>query len=175
MHNMIKKWLAFIVIGLFFSVFSACGTTRDSSKLSSKADSAKEAQLREVIITLAREMVGTKYKSNGKKPGGFDCSGLVYYVFGRMEIPMAANAAGQAELGSKIDLDEAKPGDLLFFSTGKNISHVGIITENSKKILKLVHSSSSRGVIEENILNSDYWVRRMRKVTSLKSYPKKPS
>jgi len=36
----------------------------------------------------------------------------------------------------------------------------------------MVHSSSSRGVIEENVLNSDYWVRRIRHITSLTSYKK---
>jgi hypothetical protein len=36
----------------------------------------------------------------------------------------------------------------------------------------MVHSSSSRGVIEENVLESDYWLRRMKYITKLTSYKK---
>ncbi|MGB5023938.1 MAG: hypothetical protein WBO44_01255, partial [Saprospiraceae bacterium] len=50
------------------------------------------------------------------------------------------------------------------------IVHVGIITESKKDRLMVIHSTSSKGVIEENILKSDYWIMRMHKVCSLNSY-----
>ena len=63
-------------------------------------------------------------------------------------------------------------GDLIFFGGKDNITHVGIITVNKKNQLMMVHSSSSRGVIEENVLESDYWLRRMKYITKLTSYKK---
>ena len=89
-----------------------------------------------------------------------------------MELPVGASASDQCQQGKKIELDNAKKGDLIFFGGKDHITHVGIITENSKNRLMMVHSSSSRGVIEENVLNSDYWVRRIIHISSLTSFKK---
>ena len=88
-------------------------------------------------------MKGSKYRKAGKKPGGFDCSGLVQYVYGRMEMPMAASADAQSQQVKKIKAKNAKPGDLLFFGTKSRIQHVGIVTENEDDHFLMVHSSSA--------------------------------
>ena len=83
---------------------------------------------------------------------------------------MAASSQEQAKGLDTIGLKDARPGDLLFFGSGERISHVGIISQIKGNQVKLIHSTSSRGVIEEDIMRSDYWVRRIRKVVSLESY-----
>jgi hypothetical protein len=127
---------------------------------------------RQHIVDYAREQIGCKYKVAGRKKNGFDCSGLVLFVFREFEIPMATSANEQAKLGKMLDMKKANVGDLIFFGSGSHISHVGIITSNKNKVLTVIHSSSSKGVIEENILASDYWIRKIRKITSLESYVK---
>jgi cell wall-associated NlpC family hydrolase len=134
---------------------------------------SKEDKLRLVIITLAREMKGSKYRKAGKKPGGFDCSGLVQYIYGRMEMPMAASADAQSQQVKKIKAKNAKPGDLLFFGTKSRIQHVGIVTENEDDHFLMVHSSSTLGVIEEDILKSEYWMDRLQFAASLTAIQKK--
>ncbi len=155
-------------------MFSSCKSNEKLrvSHRSQQEDSSKWDQLRLTIITLAKEQVGKKYQRSSKGPNSYDCSGLVHYVYNRMELPVGASASDQCQQGKKIELDNAKKGDLIFFGGKDHITHVGIITENSKNRLMMVHSSSSRGVIEENVLNSDYWVRRIRHITSLTSYKK---
>jgi hypothetical protein len=128
--------------------------------------------IRQDIVQFSRKLIGCKYKTAGKTNSGFDCSGLVIYVFREFQIPMAASAHAQSKKGKEIELKDATTGDLIFFGSPKQISHVGIISANKKKNLTVIHSSSSRGVIEENIMGSDYWVRRIQKVVSLDSYTK---
>jgi cell wall-associated NlpC family hydrolase len=166
----IKYWI--IILSIF--IFSSCKSSQksDFSVRSNRQDSGKIAATRLTVITLAREQVGKKYQRSSKGPKTFDCSGLVHYVFNRMEMPMAASAMDQCNSGKKIELDEAQDGDLIFFGGKDNITHVGIITVNKKNQLMMVHSSSSRGVIEENVLESDYWLRRMKYITKLTSYKK---
>ncbi len=132
----------------------------------------KLADLREEIIDFSRSYLGCKYKVAGKDKNGFDCSGFVGFVFHAFDIPTASSAHLQAKQGKITELKDAKAGDLIFFGTEKQITHVGIISANETKNLSIIHSSSSKGVIEENILNSDYWLRRIQKVTSLNSYVK---
>jgi cell wall-associated NlpC family hydrolase len=71
----------------------------------------------------------------------------------------------QAKQGEKIRKEELKPGDLVFFATGKKrrkITHVGIVTEvKSSDNVKFIHASSSLGVMETN-LYSDYFIKRFR-------------
>jgi cell wall-associated NlpC family hydrolase len=73
---------------------------------------------------------------------------------------MVAGSANQAKLGKRIKASEANPGDLLFFGNNQRVSHVGIVSYNDNKSLRMIHSSSTRGVIEEDIHASTYWKSR---------------
>jgi cell wall-associated NlpC family hydrolase len=172
LHNRFFNYT--VLLFAISSLILSCGPARPKleSYRKQSPDATNLRKTRDQIIHFAREQIGCKYKTAGKCKTGFDCSGFVIYVYREFEIPMAATAHDQAKLGQSIELENAIAGDLIFFGSAKQISHVGIISKNTKKDLSIIHSSSSKGVIEENILNSDYWLRRIQKVTSLNSYLK---
>ncbi len=79
------------------------------------------------IADLARGFEGCPYKYGGKDPEtGFDCSGLVWYVYGEMGIELPRTSDAQAKAGELVPPDEIMPGDILCFWQGGWFSHVGI-------------------------------------------------
>lgn len=95
----------------------------------------------ENLADSAMQFINTPYLWGGRTPGGIDCSGLVQIVFKIHGIALPRNSSQQAECGTPIDfLEEALPGDLLFFSgEGDTISHVGILESRGL----VLHASGS--------------------------------
>ncbi|MCB9285566.1 MAG: DUF1175 family protein [Lewinellaceae bacterium] len=124
-----------------------------------KTEVAKEDALRQNVVDYARQFVGTSYKTAGKNPGGFDCSGFTGYVMGQFGIQLSASSKYQEKDGEMIPVSEAKPGDLIFFRREKNgtVFHVSLVVSNDENGLVVVHSTSSRGVVVDNIDQSSYW------------------
>jgi NlpC/P60 family len=119
----------------------------------------EEILLRSDIVELAEQYLGTHYRSAGKSPGGFDCSGFVYYIMKEHEIKMNSSSGTQERQGSIISKKDAQPGDLVFFrrSPGGRVFHVAMVYENDKTGLTLIHSTSGRGVVIEKMESSAYW------------------
>ena len=119
----------------------------------------KEILFRSEIVEFAEQYLGTHYRSSGKSPGGFDCSGFVFYCMKEHEIGMNSSAATQEKQGARISKKEAKPGDLVFFrrSPGGRVFHVAMVYENDKGGMTLIHSTSGRGVVMEKLEASEYW------------------
>ena len=94
-----------------------------------------------------------------------DCSGLTGNAYQAINLTLPRTADAQAEVGEKIKRKDVKPGDLVFFATGKKkreITHVGIVTEiKGKDNVKFIHASTTVGVVETN-LYSEYYETRFR-------------
>jgi cell wall-associated NlpC family hydrolase len=93
-----------------------------------------------------------------------DCSGLLLNAFKAVEVSLPRSSAAQSKVGKEIKkINDLEPGDLVFFATGKKrkeITHVGMITDvKSKDNIKFIHSSSSLGVVETNLL-AEYYQKR---------------
>jgi cell wall-associated NlpC family hydrolase len=73
--------------------------------------------------TIAMRYLGVPYVWGGASPSGFDCSGLVMYVFAQLGIPLPHYAAAQYGFGTPVPADQLQPGDLVFFD---GLGHVGI-------------------------------------------------
>ena len=100
--------------------------------------------LRDSIVHEALLHVGTRYRFGGTTPeGGFDCSGLVQYVFARFDLEPPRTAARQARLGAAVGREQLRPGDLLTFGVGDSVTHIGIYVGDRK----YVHASSVAGRI----------------------------
>ena len=83
--------------------------------------------MRRGIVLDSLGQIGRPYRYGGTTPEGFDCSGLVQYVYGLQGLKLPRTAEEQHEQGDTIDLDEAEPGDLLFYRFGWfGIDHVAI-------------------------------------------------
>ncbi len=67
------------------------------------------------------------------------------------------NSTAQSKQGKKIPIKQAQAGDLVFFGRNGKVNHVAIVLENNGRELKVIHSTSSRGVIIEDVLRSSYW------------------
>lgn len=131
------------------------------SKTRSKPAASSATLVRSSVVSTAKKYLGIPYTYGGKKPqSGFDCSGFISYVFKQNGYPLEGASHTQAKKGRKKSRSLAKPGDLVFFGKNKKISHVAIVTRNTGKRMEVIHSTSSRGVVIDNINESDYWQSR---------------
>jgi cell wall-associated NlpC family hydrolase len=97
---------------------------------------------------------GVPYRLGGDDPSGFDCSGLVHYVFAQYGVLVPRVVEDQYQVGEKVKTKDIKPGDLIFFSTkGPGASHVAIAVGEDR----FVHAPNSRGVVRVEALTSEYW------------------
>ncbi|RPJ75764.1 MAG: NlpC/P60 family protein [Acidobacteria bacterium] len=97
------------------------------------------------------------FRNGGTDPTGFDCSGLVQFVFGQSGLALPRSVREQMRLGIPVPAGEVEPGDLLFFAIdGRTVSHVAIAVG----LDRFVHAPSTRGVVREERLSADYWSRR---------------
>jgi cell wall-associated NlpC family hydrolase len=83
----------------------------------------KKRAIGERAAALAVREVGVPYRWGGASPAGFDCSGLVYWAYGRLGIELPHSSYALYDLGRRVARPTMKPGDLLFFS---GLGHVGI-------------------------------------------------
>ena len=109
------------------------------------------------IADLAVSFVGTRYRTGGATPAGFDCSGLVEYVFARYGVPMPRTVAEQYGVGRRVRRQDLEPGDLVFFHTvSRGASHVGISLGGDT----FVHAPSGSGEVRIEHLSAAYWASR---------------
>lgn len=110
------------------------------------------------VIATALSLRGTPYRNGGSEPsGGFDCSGFVQWVYAQHGTILPRETREQYGEGGKVDRDDVKPGDLVFFETvARGPSHVGIALGGGE----FVHAPSSRGVVRVERYTSGYWASR---------------
>lgn len=109
------------------------------------------------LLDEAQKHLGVPYKEAGLDPTGFDCSGFTCYVFEQNGVSLPRRAAEQYTYCQKIDPEEAHAGDLVFFSNGTQINHVGILISEKGALKQMIHSSSSLGISIVEIETSAYW------------------
>ena len=139
----------------YFRQGKAIGTLPGSSAanqvVSSSASSATGAQ----ILAKATQYLGTPYVYGGASPSGFDCSGLVYYVYSTFGISVGRTPDAQYGAGTVVDKSNLQPGDIVLFAgtVGGGISHSGIYAGNGQ----FIHSPNSRSTVSYSDLTSGYW------------------
>jgi len=159
-----SKLLILLVIPFFFLLASCSSTSRgynDSSWSSAsrkKLDRGVKKELRSDIAKHSRRYKGIKYQYAGKSPKtGFDCSGFTSYVMKKFNIEIPSVSRSQAIIGKEIPIKRVKPGDLIFFGKGRKVTHVALVTKNTRDGVFVIHSTSSKGIMEQNVSKSNYW------------------
>lgn len=108
------------------------------------------------VLFRAIDLVGTPYRYGGNTPqGGFDCSGLVGYVYrdaAQLQLPRTSAQIAQVK-GSKLKRSQLQPGDLVFFRSKRKISHVGIYAGEGR----FVHAPNRGGTVRLDRLDGHWW------------------
>lgn len=122
------------------------------------ADVRRESLLgaKNAAISSAKEQLGVRYLFGGTDPKrGFDCSGLIQYVYKHAGIETPRNTAGMYEHFRKTTTPE--PGDIIFFIiNGRSVSHAGIYLGGNK----MIHAPSSGKRVEITRIDTPYWQKR---------------
>lgn len=126
-------------LGLDPSVVAALAGGKSSSAPS--ASSGRTSSTANAVIAEAKKYLGVKYVWGGEDPSGFDCSGLVQFVYKKFGVSLPRVSQDQAHAGRAISAADARPGDLVFF--GKPATHVGIYLGDGK----MLDAPNSRSVV----------------------------
>ena len=109
------------------------------------------------LVRTALAFEGTPYRAAGSDPSGFDCSGLVQYVFAQHGVAVPRTVQSQFRAGHTIAAGRVEPGDLVFFRVNaRDVSHVGIAVGRGR----FVHAPSHRGTVRVESLDAPYWATR---------------
>ena len=163
-----------LIISIAVSIAASSRSTRTSAAatpdfavhgpddtLALKPDSAiKKLTLVDSILEYANDFLGIKYRSGGKTPKGFDCSGFVMFVFKNFGYSTPPSSSSIKTAGKEVKRDSAQPGDIIYFtgtnSKTKRPGHVGIITEIKDGVIYFIHASVNLGISVTNTEETYY-------------------
>lgn len=132
----------------------ACATT--SHEISHTQNSAPRTEIPSeqkptpamLMIGSATSMIGQPYRYGGAAPGGFDCSGLVFYAAANAGIRVPRTAAEQLQFGMPVGRADLQAGDLVFMHLSSKELHVAIALDRQL----FVHAPSSGGRVRVDSL-----------------------
>jgi cell wall-associated NlpC family hydrolase len=132
------------------------GSTAVSRNANATADAGKATAGGRIqsVLKRALALLGTPYRWGGTTTAGFDCSGLVGYVFRTtlgIELPRVSR--DMANSGEKIARSEMSPGDLVFFGHRGKVDHVGIYLGDGR----FVHAPRTGRDVTVSELDGGYW------------------
>ena len=130
---------------------SGDSTAEDPSSDDSYSEDTSSGSTGQAIADYACQFVGNPYVWGGTSlTNGADCSGFTMAVFANFGISLPHNAASQSGYGASVSADSLQAGDLVFYSDGSGISHVGIYIGSGQ----IVHAANSNSGI---IISSMYY------------------
>lgn len=157
----IAKLCAAAMLGLCLSACSSGGDVRPNPPAAVPQRSWPQVMPADpaaanAVLMRALGLVGTPYRYGGNTPeGGFDCSGLVAYVYRDMldlRLPRTSRELAAIQ-GPRIDPNKLAAADLVFFGSQGNVSHVGIYVGEGR----FVHAPSTGGTVRLDRLDGSYW------------------
>jgi len=156
--------------GIFICVLvlSGCSTSGPKSSPSKISQFKQDASVgTEDISIAALGLVDVPYRYGGNTPkGGFDCSGLIVYVYSKaVGIKLPRTIQLMSSQGKSIEGQSPAPGDLVFFNTtGEKYSHAGIYVGQGR----FVHAPSAGGTVRLDYITSPYWAAKFTEARRIK-------
>lgn len=151
-HPAVRRRVRAAVVALVAVLTVACAGPRMHGMRDPGSDVTRQ------VARIALSLRGAPYKFGGDGPGGFDCSGLVYYAYERAGLQVPRTARGQYDAIQRLYVRQLTPGDLVFFRTrGAFVSHVGIYVGDDR----FVHALNAHEPVHVSSLDDDYWQRRL--------------
>ncbi|MBQ3058792.1 MAG: C40 family peptidase [Desulfovibrio sp.] len=157
------KYLSFCSLLLLCVVISGCAGRqhpaeheKENAVLHAEAMALEKqrAEAADMLLSKAREAIGTPYVRGGTRPGGFDCSGLVLWAYKSVGVTLPRTAREQSRVGEHItDVSEMRPGDIVAFRHPKRGYHTGIYVGDGK----FIHSPRRRKTVRINRLSDSYF------------------
>jgi cell wall-associated NlpC family hydrolase len=144
-----------LALALLTCLLGACGSAPRRTEAPLLAGTPR-ADAANAVLFRAMSLVGTPYRYGGNTPeGGFDCSGLVGYVFrDAAAVALPRTSASMSERGErKLAVDSLQSGDLVFFKAGRHVSHVGIYVGKRR----FVHAPNSGGTVRLDSIDGAWW------------------
>lgn len=124
-----------------------------------------EQQTIDNLTEFASTLLGRKYVWGAVGPKTFDCSGFTSYVFRKQGIELPRTSRMQYTQGTKVDRNDLRPGDLMFFSSPRTakgvVGHVGMVVsvdEESGQVT-FIHASTKKGITYQNFPDGGYYSR----------------
>ncbi len=118
-----------------------------------EANLAQDKSLREI----SERYLGVNYVFGGSSANGLDCSGFTSIVFKELGINLPRVSREQFSVGTPVEPDQLREGDLVFFdTTGKGVSHVGIYLSDDE----FIHAASNPGRVLKSKLSEKYYAAR---------------
>ena len=109
------------------------------------------------VLFRAMALVGTPYRWGGNTPsGGFDCSGLVDYIYRNatgLQLPRTSGEMADMDVRKVKRMTQLVSGDLVFFGNRGRISHVGVYVGKGR----FVHAPNSGGTVRLDDIDGPYW------------------
>lgn len=143
---------------LLFAGLSACA-----------GPAAREsAGTRRAIAEIALAQIGVPYRYGGSDRSGFDCSGLVQYVYANAGVEVPRSTWQQIKAGRRISYSDARVGDLLFYRFGRSRNaslHVAIYLGDDL----IVHAPATGREVSETRADQDPWSKRY--ITTVRILP----
>jgi peptidoglycan DL-endopeptidase CwlO len=117
---------------LLLCALACSGVASGAQKRPARATASMKAAAGRRVVTFARKQIGIPYRWGGTSPrSGFDCSGLVRYVYAHFGISLPHSSYAQFGAGRRVSRGHLRPGDLVFFS---GVGHVGIYVGHGRYI-----------------------------------------
>jgi lipoprotein Spr len=121
------------------------------------------------LVTFAKSLKGIRYRFGSTNPEkGFDCSGFVNYVFHHFGIGIPRSSIDFASAFGRVDLNEARSGDLILFTgtkKSKRAGHIGIVISEPGEPVMFIHSTSgAANGVTETPLNNYYMGRYIKTI-----------
>ena len=148
-------------------------TAHQSFAKTQDIDNEEELVIRDSITTYAQQFIGIPYKWGGSSTEGFDCTGFVYFVFKHFGIKVSRASSGYENVGEKVELEKARPGDIMLFTgtdaSKRVVGHAGIVLKNIGGMIDFIHASSSKKHFGVTITryNASGYVKRFLRVINV--------